>query len=330
MLQLFQPGSVHKRRRGFTLIELLVVIAIIAILIALLLPAVQQAREAARRSQCKNNLKQIGLAMHNYHDTYRMFPLPDVGFAYGGPRWVNSWGLSLLPQLDQAPAYNQFDQNAPNGVSDQANQDVISLQLPVFNCPSTPRSGPLQGIIEDQAAATFNPNLVAGSGDYFIARSFRDPTFTPSEIAGALFNGRSGGGVDWSQNGVRMAALTDGTSNTLVCFERSGFPNVVKRGNVPKDPSEYVYPYVVDNNSIGWWASYQHDRIRSWTYDGTQYYGGCVINCTNDWGGAYSYHVGGMHALLGDGSVRFLGENLDKGTFRALIGKADGEVVGEF
>jgi prepilin-type N-terminal cleavage/methylation domain-containing protein len=320
-----------RSKRGFTLIELLVVIAIIAILIALLLPAVQQAREAARRSQCKNNLKQIGLAMHNYNDVFNMLPLPDVGISYAqSAHWTSSWGLAILPQLDQAAAYNQFNQNAPNGISDQANQLVIRTQLNVFNCPSTPRSGPIQGIIEQEDnSSSFNTNLVAGSGDYFVARTFRDPTFTPSEVVGALFNGPVSGGVDWNQCGSRMNTVTDGLSNTLICFERSNFPNVLRAGSTPKDPSEYVYPTVVDTHFQGWWASTQHDRIRSWTYDGLNYYGPCAINCTNDWGGAFSYHTGGMHASMGDGSVRFLSANLDKGTFRALIGKQDGQVIGE-
>ncbi|WP_417387370.1 DUF1559 domain-containing protein [Gimesia sp.] len=324
--------SLRASRNGFTLIELLVVIAIIAILIALLLPAVQQAREAARRSQCKNNLKQLGLAMHNYNDVFNMLPVPDVGITYAtSAHWTTSWGISLLPYLDQAPAYNLFNQNAPNGVSDQSNQQVIQTQLAVFNCPSTPRSGPIQGVIEEEDnTSSFNTNLRAGSGDYFIARSFRDPAFTPQEIVGALFNGDLSGGVNFSQCGSRMNSITDGLTNTIFCFERCNFPTILRKGSVPKDPADYVYPSVVDTNFQGWWASTQHDRIRSWTYDGLQYYGPCVINCTNDWGGAFSYHTGGMHASLGDGSVRFLSANIDKGTFRSLVGKQDGQVVGEF
>ncbi|MES2792963.1 MAG: DUF1559 domain-containing protein [Planctomycetota bacterium] len=321
------------RRNAFTLIELLVVIAIIAVLIALLLPAVQQAREAARRSQCKNNLKQVGLAMHNYLDVYRTFPLPDVGitFAQTTPkRWVNSWTLAILPQLDQAPAYNRFNQNALNGVSDVTNQEVIAMSLPVFVCPTTPRGGKIQGIIENQTTTTVNTSLTAGLGDYFIARSFRDQTgaFTQDEIAGALFFGNATG-VDFTRACTSLANLTDGASNTLICFERSGFPDIRKRGNIAKTTAELSNPSVVTTNFQGWWASTQHDRVRSWTYDGTLYNGPCAINCTNDWGGAFSYHAGGMQASFGDGAVRFLSENIDKGTFRALIGKDEGQIVGE-
>lgn len=322
------PRPRRHAQPGFTLVELLVVIAIIGVLVGLLLPAVQAAREAARRIQCTNNLKQVGLAMHSYHDTHRSLPLPDVGISYGSAPWLSSWALAILPQLEQSAAFDEFEPNTPNGVSDQANQDVIGMQLSVYSCPSTPRESLLRGIIEDQTAPTFNPNMVAGPGDYFIARSFRDPAFTPREVVGALFNGS--GSVNWNQPGAKFSSITDGLSNTIFCFERSGFPDIRKRGDVSKDPSEYVYPYVVENHFNGWWASIQHDRIRSWTYDGTQYYGPCVINCTNDWGGAYSYHPGGMQVSMGDGSVRFLSESIDKGTFRGLVGKQEGQVLGEF
>jgi len=312
------------------LIELLVVIAIIGVLVSLLLPAVQAAREAARRMQCANNLKQVGLAILTYHDVHSALPLPDVGVSYGAKPWINSWGMSILPQLEQGSAFNTFNLTAPNGISDQANQTVIGMHLSVFNCPSTPRNGKMQGIIEDQTAATFNPNMVAGTGDYFLARSFRDSTFTPQDTVGALFNPGPTGDVDWTRPGAQLTAITDGLSNTIFCFERSGFPSVRKRGYATKDPSEYVYPFVVENHFNGWWASTQHDRLRSWTYDGARYNGPCVINCTNDWGGAFAFHPGGMQVSLGDGSVRFLRETIDKGTFRALIGKADGHLIGEF
>ena len=131
-----------KRSRGFTLIELLVVIAIIAILIALLLPAVQQAREAARRTQCKNNLKQLGLGFHNYHDTFRTFPKPAIlGLnVAAGLEIVQgvSWGTLLLPFLDQAPLYNNYDTNL--SPFDPANVAATETILNGFLCPSTPRS----------------------------------------------------------------------------------------------------------------------------------------------------------------------------------------------
>ncbi|WP_437229228.1 DUF1559 domain-containing protein [Planctomicrobium sp. SH661] len=339
------PGNPRPSRisRGFTLIELLVVIAIIAVLIALLLPAVQQAREAARRSQCKNNLKQIGLAMHNYADTYGMFPIPDIGITFGKPNpvpnpvhWVMSWGIALLPQLDQAPMYNRFDSTAPNGVSDVINQPVISASLPVYTCPTTPRGGPIQGIIEVQnpiASALVNPNLSAGVGDYWIPRSFSDSGFTPTEVFGAFCYATSSGTLDGNRCGGRLKDVTDGLSNTLLLIERAGFPDLRKKGGLPKAAadSSYAGGAVVTKHYQGWWASTQNDRIRAWNAEGTAYGAGpCVINCSNDWGGAYSFHTGGMQTLLADGSVRFLGESLDKGIFRGLIGKDEGTVLSDF
>ncbi|HUQ71374.1 MAG TPA: DUF1559 domain-containing protein, partial [Planctomycetaceae bacterium] len=137
--------SQGSRRRGFTLIELLVVIAIIAILIALLLPAVQQAREAARRTQCRNNLKQLGLALHNYHDNFNIFPMGFSDVVAGnaernGSGWA--WSAMVLPYLDQAPLYNQFNFNVTpyNCVNCAApitgNQALVGTQLAAFSCPS--------------------------------------------------------------------------------------------------------------------------------------------------------------------------------------------------
>ena len=136
--------SVARDRRGFTLIELLVVIAIIAILIALLLPAVQQAREAARRTQCKNNLKQLGLALHNYHDTHGTFPF---GWMAGNDLNVSCWGIMLLPYLDQGNLYNNWNSSVPAfneavalfqpATAVQGNLNVIATPLAMYKCPSS-------------------------------------------------------------------------------------------------------------------------------------------------------------------------------------------------
>src|SRR5579871_6659577 len=142
------------KRKGFTLIELLVVIAIIAVLMALLLPAVQQAREAARRSQCKNNLKQVGLALHNYHEIANMLPPGWVGITAGAPdiHGLNGWGWAskILPLLDQSTAYNQI--NFSVDVSNAANNAMRLTTFPVFRCPSDPQ--PDTWTIYDQSSGT--------------------------------------------------------------------------------------------------------------------------------------------------------------------------------
>src|SRR5712691_4805259 len=198
---MFLSLGTRRSRPGFTLIELLVVIAIIAILIALLLPAVQQAREAARRSQCKNNLKQFGLAMHNYTETYKVFP----------PGWINSnpatvpgypvygWGTFIMPQMDLSPAYKKLNPAGQVAQQIQAAASLTELQMnyPAHRCPSD--SGPLQ-----------NP--------YF-------GSYSTSNY--------SGSGRIFEQNtSVRIADLKDGTSSTLMIGEHSLEPNLTKLWSV--------------------------------------------------------------------------------------------------
>ncbi len=146
----------RRKSRGFTLIELLVVIAIIAILIALLLPAVQQAREAARRSQCKNNMKQIGLAMHNYHEVNNGFPVGNYSCCWG------TWIVGILPYIDQAPLYKNYNFNNKYGVpTDNAryghttNKDVTTKRLTVLTCPSDTPNAPIGGITSHNYAINF-------------------------------------------------------------------------------------------------------------------------------------------------------------------------------
>jgi prepilin-type N-terminal cleavage/methylation domain-containing protein len=162
-------------RRGFTLIELLVVIAIIAILIALLLPAVQQAREAARRSQCKNNLKQIGLALHNYHDTYNQFPTgsvyttdaPSQGDGahsnFRNANYGSTWLTAILPMFDQAPLYNRYNFSVPS----QNNASVTSVEMPALKCPSALRLRPATGpLVAAGSNGTANVHGTYAKGNY--------------------------------------------------------------------------------------------------------------------------------------------------------------------
>jgi prepilin-type N-terminal cleavage/methylation domain-containing protein/prepilin-type processing-associated H-X9-DG protein len=202
-------------RRGFTLIELLVVIAIIAVLIALLLPAVQAAREAARRTQCVNNLKQMGLALHNYHDAVLAFPpgyiaaMPIVDFETDvSPGW--SWASMILPQLDQSPLYSSINVWLP--VAAPANTTAIVTSLSVFLCPSDQIPSRTFAVTDGFA------NTVATVA----ATSYADSTGSDAaDVAIGLNNDGLGNGLFSRNSSIRIAAITDGTSQTVMLLERA-------------------------------------------------------------------------------------------------------------
>lgn len=187
-----------RHRKGFTLIELLVVIAIIAVLIALLLPAVQQARESARRTQCKNNMKQIGLAFHNYHGDSNQFPKPAIitvsvatGFRFGQ---TMSWGTAILPYMDQATVYNLYNANV--SCYDPVNAAAVITPINAFTCPSTPRGAPLTTFTIPAGttlAAGYPPTAVAynfsgGASDYLVPSGVRGD-FSNLAYTGTNYNG---------------------------------------------------------------------------------------------------------------------------------------------
>ncbi len=357
--------SSKKRSRGFTLIELLVVIAIIAVLIALLLPAVQQAREAARRSQCKNNLKQIGLGLHNYHETYNRFPLPGLftigsGAGVGGLVSTSNWTVAILPYIDQAPVFNIYNSNL--SAYDPANVAAVQAIIPGMICPSTPRASnavnvtvpaPMAAAIGVSAALTLTN---AGAQDY-------TPTTAVDENFLNIVNNTTGSvdGDGWATGGVisltgtsptipnggRLADITDGTSNTMMIGELSGRNQLYYRGN--KLVASATAAGVMPSDEAGWqlaigggaWADPFNGvmELAGRATDGTGNNGPCAINCSNsrarfgrleEGAGLYSWHTGGAHGLLGDGSVRFLSENISGKTLASLITRSGGEVVGEF
>lgn len=339
--------SRHIRRVGFTLIELLVVIAIIAILIALLLPAVQQAREAARRTQCKNNLKQFGLAFHSYHDAAGRFPFGYYATppAPAGPGLnAASWGLMLLPYLDQAPLYQKYNftspamTNAQTGHSlavMQANTAVIATPLTVFVCPSTP-SGPLTyNVVVPAGAFAGFPTMTwtAANTDYGAASGVLGVFST---LAYANFAGGAGGDREGALSAfstTRTTDLKDGTSNTFLLGERTGGAVIYNRGGQPAPASVQV---VGPTNGGGWGDVLNGEHwLGGALFDGMANAAGPqgpgAINCTNARGrGFYSFHVGGAHFLLADGAVRFVNENLNQFTFAGLITRKKGEVIGDY
>ena len=292
-------------RRGFTLIELLVVIAIIAVLIALLLPAVQQAREAARRSQCKNNLKQLGLALHNYHDSFRAFPpgsLRGSGLAWG-------FVSHLLPYFDQSSVYStiQFEQAdcAAFLLAQQAalKPDATSVLMPMLTCPSDPRGGvQLLSGPTGPSPSTYNAGKLYPANYIGISGSLESTTWCP------FLGVTNGDGVLFTSSRIRMSNITDGTSSTLMLGER-GIGTALDWG----------WP-ICGGTECEHYISSQRGLTPA---DNPP-------NTPNIERRFWSWHVGGTHFLLGDGSIRFLSTNIDYNTFVKLSTRNGAEVVGEY
>ncbi len=325
------------RQRGFTLIELLVVIAIIAILVALLLPAVQQAREAARRTQCKNNLKQIGLALHNYHDTYRVFPPGRTRNTYSGivDAWYTgniAWQPRILPQIEQGNIFQTIDWNMGQGTSgtdghggvNGANPSGARRQvIPAFRCPSDPGSGrvPWTTLAGAQVSGQ-TPNAAYASNNYVAAVG--DTTRLNANPPG-LFG----------QNTKRqMRDISDGSSNTVIVAETViGFYRIASNdsGNRTLCAAAGKDTNTSRQAGMSWFYSYfpQCAFFSSFVGPNSKEYD-CGVNSDRVNQAARSLHTGGVQTLLGDGSVRFVSENIDLQTWRNLGNISDGQVIGEF
>ena len=298
-----------KRRRGFTLIELLVVIAIIGVLVSLILPAVQQAREAARRTQCKNNLKQIGLALHNYADAHQVLPPGYVSLFDGngddtGPGW--GWGAMLLPQFDQSPAYNAINFNV--GIEQATNQ---SSRLPVFPVLLCPSDNPAQ------FWPAMSRDLSTGAPLSFIcnvASSNYVGMFGTSEP------GVDGEGVFYRNSRIRLADITDGTSQTIAAGERSHklgeatWVGAVTGAVLAGDPSDGIGRSRAEAGA-GMVLGHAGEGVTPG-------------NPAADANQFYSVHSGGgVHFLFVDGHVSFINASFDYRSYLALATRAGGEVV---
>ncbi len=345
------PSPVRGSRRGFTLIELLVVIAIIAILIALLLPAVQQAREAARRTQCKNNMKQLGLALHNYESTFTKFPSAGEftdrrAGTYDRRFTPTSTFTQCLPFIDQAPLYNSFTltYHYTNSLN-STNAAAARTKITAFLCPS-------------------NANTPADPQGYGLT-DYMPIAYTDIDDT----NNRQKLSTTWDRDSLlgfhnAISACTDGTSNTIAIIEDAGKQTTVTGSYTlglvfgPLNPTQAGWSATAplmdgadtaqgangtSSSAPGRWA----DPDSGSGVSGPPANRGPIINnnktptggpgtcpwTTNNCGPndePFSLHVGGVHALMGDGTVRFISENTDFNTLRRLMGRAEGEQTGDF
>ncbi len=311
------PVMPSSRRTAFTLVELLVVIAIIGILIALLLPAVQAAREAARRTQCANNLKQIGLAVLNYESALGSFPPGGIteGPCCGTPSLTN-WAISILPQLEQQALYDQYDMNAFN--EDPVNQPVCQASLALQVCPSDRNTQDL-GIPESGPADSYEAEYRRGS---YRANTGRHKTGlwwgAPSDPASwPLDRGWRGplptiGYI--SIQTVKISQISDGLSSTLLVGEYASVTH-------PRRRTFWAASYACYNKS----SMIPEGRILIPDYDRCVAAGGGSFSCKIAWA---SLHPGGTQFVLCDGSVRFVQSSVDIDLLTAMATIANGEVIG--
>ncbi len=323
-----------QRQRGFTLIELLVVIAIIAILIALLLPAVQQAREAARRTQCKNNMKQLALALHNYHDVYNHFPI-NYSTTFTLDNLSLSWMVGILPYIEQAPLFAQIntsfginnDPRSPNpaGVTpvNPSNGWVAKQSISAFRCPSDTSDPVMAGRANYGGSWAVNSYKGVGGANWAWG-SWTSPAAFNNTRWGVSNNGLDrGNGLLFRGNGFpysnNFSKITDGTSNSFAIGEA-----------VPK--------YCI--HTWWWWFNgstatcsipINAPAVCATTAGASK--DQLLVQCAGDWPNNYSFmsqHVGGAQFAMCDGAVKFVSENIDLSVYRGLSTISGGEVIGEF
>ena len=292
----------RRSRTAFTLIELLVVIAIIAILIGLLLPAVQKVRGAAARMQCSNNLKQLGLAFHGYHDVNNGFP----PYRVSAPQ-IHGWATFVLPYIEQDNLFKKYSFTA--NWYDAVNQPVIQTQLKVLQCPSS--SPPNR----TRTATTGGVTWTAAMSDYATTHTI-DQAVVNAGLISATFD-RSG--VIIKDASRRLTDIGDGTSTSLMAVELGGRPDIWINGQKQAGQQPFVNkgPWAAELNSIG---------IRGHTNDGLLVPGPCSINCSNV-DGVYAFHTGGALAVFADGHVGFLRQGISIWTLYALTSANGGEIV---
>lgn len=326
-----------RQRSAFTLIELLVVIAIIGILVALLLPAVQAAREASRRTQCTNNLKQLSLALHLYHDSYRAFPPARLSKK---PKYGHMVGL--LRYMEQVNIEEQFDTEAPGGFADPKNQVLANMALPFVRCPSNPVEGPIK-MRESSKTGKYYGDFITATGtttdpyggvltgtalDYWVNHGINSSAYAlinpDEESPTPIFKGDE----------PRMPQVTDGLSHTTMLIEHAGYDvHYVKGVGMPMGEDDVTLDQPgAWGTWLGWCAfmiqTYPNYTPETYPTDLSNIPAGveCAVNCNNSQG-VFGFHPGGANVGMGDGSVRFLSETTPARVLMALVTRDSDEVV---
>ena len=336
------PRRYELQRRGFTIVELLVTASVIGVVLAMMLPAVQRAREACRRIQCRNNLRQLGLALHNYESTDGTFPPSTIG-AIGdvsGPcdqdeievpdnpghcTGYASWTAMCLPMIEQPNLFSSYD--ADQAWCSLANRPVVRTSLDVFVCPTTPGSGrPDSHHVHGAAPTDYGAVTEVGSRVYTDVFGVPDPGLTSR--LGALREHQAN----------RTRDIQDGLSSTIMLAECAGRPMAYVRGTqmtraqfsacTDDDVIEISGEPVIDGGA-GWADPDAAFDITGVMDDGVTAYGPQLINGLNA-DGPYSFHIGGAQFLFADGSVHFLSEDIDAWLLVKLCTRSGGEVIGDF